>query len=126
MKLFAFCTITVLSLLYAGLTIMETLTYRQWEQAVIEQKDIQAKVAFFQRMNTVLDQMLRRMAIESQHDPALARLLEENKVKVVVNDQSPPSVKSPLGTNTPSAVPPPSEETPLIPDKSSAPSQPSN
>jgi len=121
MKLFSFCILTALALLYAGLTVAETITYRKWEQAVGEQKEIQLKVQFFQNQNRVINSLLRRMAYDSLHDPALAQFLKEKKIKVVVNDVANPGTVAPSGVNNPSSSVPlpdstsPSNKTPAAP-----------
>ena len=85
MKLVSFCLLTTLALLYAGLAIAETMTYRKWEKAMNDQKYIMAEMAFFDRMNSLLDQMVRQMAMDSRHDPALAQLLKDHNINVVIN-----------------------------------------
>ena len=102
---------TALALLFAGLSVAETMTYHRWEQEIVEQRDIQIKVDYFQRLDGVLDRLLRRMAIDSQRDPALAQLLKENNVNLIVKGAQP--VKEvPHGEE----VPPPSVNLPQ-PDK---------
>jgi hypothetical protein len=84
MKLLSFCVLTTLALVYAGLTIGETVTYRRWEQALNDQKDVQAKMTYFQNLSHVLDSLMHRMAVDSLRDPALAQMLKDHKIKVVV------------------------------------------
>jgi hypothetical protein len=100
MRLFSFCILTTLALLYAGLTVAETVSYRKWEQATVEQKDIQAKLQYFQNLNRIVDNLLHRMAYDSLHDPALAQFLKEKKINVVVKGAPPPP---PASTNPPAA-----------------------
>jgi len=90
MKLVSFCILTALSLLYAGLTIAETLTYHQWEKAINDQRYTQAQVAYFDHLNGVLDEMVRRMAVLSQHDPAMTQLLKDHNIHVVIDKDNPP------------------------------------
>jgi hypothetical protein len=84
MRLTTFIFLTVLALLYAGLTVVETAMYQTWDRALTEQKELQNQVLYFQRLSGFTEQLLRRLAIESQHDPALAQLLKDHRVKVVV------------------------------------------
>ena len=83
MRLTTFTFLTVLALLYAGLTVVETSMYQTWDHELLVQKDIQNKVAYFNRLGGFTEQLLRRMAIDSQHDPALAQLLKEHRIKVI-------------------------------------------
>ncbi len=120
MKLWSFCLLTALALLYAGLTIGETVTYRRWEQALNNQKDIQAKMNYFQNMSRVLDNLLHRMAYDSLRDPALAQMLKDHKINVVVNGV-------PTASGTPTTPPtsgfsPPSNTVPLAPETATPPS----
>jgi len=112
MKLVSFCMLTALSLLYALLTFTETLTYQKWEKALNDQKYIQARVAYFDHVNMVLDQMVRRMALDSQHDPAIAQLLKQNNINVVMETPA-PTKDTPAGFGTP----PPNPTPPPPPDK---------
>jgi hypothetical protein len=84
MRLTTFTFLTALALLYAGLTLAETAMYQTWDRALYQQKDIANKVAYFHRLSGFIEQLLRRMAIDSQHDPALAKLLKDHRIKVVV------------------------------------------
>jgi hypothetical protein len=83
MRLTTFTFLTALALLYAGLTLAETAMYQTWDRALLEQKDLQNKVIYFQRLGGFAEQLLRRLAVDSQHDPALAQLLKEHRIKVV-------------------------------------------
>jgi hypothetical protein len=116
MKLWSFCLLTTLALLYTGLTVGETVTYRRWEKAVYDQKDIQAKMTYFQNMGRVLDSLMHRMAFDSLHDPALAQMLKDHKVKVVVNGAPSPSAAP--GTEATTNLAPLSNPVPLTPDAS--------
>jgi hypothetical protein len=89
MKLLSLCLLTTLALLYAGLTMAETMTYRKWERAMADQRDVQAKVAYFQNMDQILQRMVRSIAYNSQHDPALGQLLKARNIKVVVTNSLP-------------------------------------
>jgi hypothetical protein len=92
MKLVSFCILTALSLIYAGLTMMETVTYHKWEAAVNNQKYLQSQVNYFDRLNAILNEMIKRMAYFSQHDPAMAQLLKDHNINVVVeNPTTPPA-----------------------------------
>jgi hypothetical protein len=90
MNLLSFCVLTTLALVYAGLTWAESETYHRWEKAIDGQKDTQAKVAYFDHVNALLDQMIRRMAVDSQNDPALAKLLKDRNINVVVDNSMAP------------------------------------
>jgi len=94
MKLASFCILTALSMIYAGLTLVETMTYHKWEDEVNNQKYLQAQVAFFDHLNGVLDEMLKRMAYLSQHDPAMAQLLKDRNINVVVQNPPAPATNS--------------------------------
>ena len=85
MRLTTFTFLTVLALLYVGLTLAETAMYQTWDRALLQQKDIENKVAYFHRLSGFIEQLLRRMAIDSQRDPALAKLLKEHRIKVIVS-----------------------------------------
>lgn len=110
MKLLPFSILTVLALILAGLTLMETMMYRAWEQAQDDQRILQRKVAYYQKLNTFTEQLLRRMAIDSQRDPALAQVLKDNNIKVVIsnpNQQQDAATPQP----TPGEVTTPSDKT---------------
>jgi hypothetical protein len=89
MKLLPFCILTALALIYAGLTIAESALYQTWDRALSDQKDIQTKVAFYQRLDGTINLLLRRMAVDSQRDPALLKLLNDHKIKVVIRNPEP-------------------------------------
>ncbi len=116
MKLISFCILTALSLLYAGLTLAETALYQTWDRAMAQQKEIQNKVAFYQRLDGTINQLLRRMAVDSQRDPALVEVLAQNKIKVVVTSpeaMSTDGAPAPLpATNTNKAPQAPQPPTP--------------
>jgi len=95
MKLTSFCVLTSLALVYAGLTTMETVTYHKWEDAVNNQKYIQAQVNYFDHVNAILNEMIKRMAFLSQHDPALAQLLKDRNISVVVENPTTPPASTP-------------------------------
>jgi len=122
MKIASFSLLTALALLYAGLTLAETMTYHKWEQAINDQKYTQAEVAYFDHLNMVLDEMVRRMAIASQHDPVMAQLLKEHNINVVVDNGS--AQPAPVGFDTtppvnPSSTPPSKpDQTPAAPNSS--------
>jgi hypothetical protein len=130
MKFVPFILLTLLTLVYVGLTLAETMTYHKWEQAVFEQKVIQDKVAFYHRMNTVLDQLIRRMAYDSQHDPALVHLLADHRIKVVFGGPKPSNYGTVPDASTNSAptsvdIPAPtSNATPVTAPANSTPSHP--
>src|SRR5258706_6991128 len=105
MKLASFIILTLLSLIYAGLTAMETASYQTWDQALIEQRQIQLKLAYLQRLNDFTQQVVRRLAIESQRDPALMELLRQRQIKMII--KTPESTKAAPGF----------EATPATPDK---------
>jgi len=99
MKLFSFIILMTLATIYVGLTVGETVTYRKWQRAVYEQKDVQAKLTYFQNLNRIIEVLLRRMAYDSQHDPALAQMLKERRIKVVLTGPPQPA------SDTPGTVP---------------------
>jgi hypothetical protein len=86
MKLIPFCLLTALSLLYVALTFAESEMYETWDMALKEQRALQIKLAYYQRANAFIEALLKRLAVDSQHDPALAELLKQNQIKVVVTD----------------------------------------
>ena len=73
-----------LSLILVVLTLLETWVYKKWDEAATEQRDNQLKLAYGQSMRGFTEQFLRRLAADSQRDPALAEMLKKDKVKVVV------------------------------------------
>ena len=77
--------LVVLALFYGVLTFAETGLLDAWDRKRAEQQEIERRVAYFQHMNVVTGQMLRRLAVESQHDPAIAQLLKKMRVKVIVD-----------------------------------------
>jgi len=83
MRFSSFFILTALALLYVVLTVAETAMYQTWDHATAQQRDIQNKVAYFQRLNGFLGQLVRRMAVDSLHDPALTQVLKEHRIKVV-------------------------------------------
>lgn len=104
MRLPAFIILTLLSLGYAGLTVAETFMYQSWERTVAEQKDVQTKIVYFQNLNAFTEQVLRRMAAESPHDPAIAELLRQRKIKVVIAPSAPGAAATP--ETSPAQTPP--------------------
>jgi hypothetical protein len=127
MRLTTFTFLTVLALLYAGLTVVETSMYQTWDHELLVQKDIQNKVAYFNRLGGFTEQLLRRMAIDSQHDPALAQLLKEHRVKVII---APVAEKDATGTApasppaaTPDASANPANPAPVAPNNVPQPPQ---
>lgn len=74
-----------LTLFYGVLSFAETGLLDAWDRKRAEQQEIERRVAYFQHMNVVTGQMLRRLAVESQHDPAIAQLLKKMRVKVIVD-----------------------------------------
>jgi len=74
----------MLALILAVLTLLETWVYKKWDDAATQQRDNQLKLAYSQSMRGFTEQFLRRLAIDSQRDPALAEMLKKDKVKVVV------------------------------------------
>lgn len=90
MKLASFCVLLVFALIFAGLNIIETLMYQAWDDALEQQKVVHIKLSFFQQQNETTQNLLKRIAIESQHDPALAQLLKERNIKVVIKGQPNP------------------------------------
>ena len=99
MKLVSFSILTLLALIYAGLSVAESAMYHTWDRAINEQRSIQIKINYYQRMDNFIEQFLRRLAVDSQHDPAVADLLKKRNIRVVV---TPEAVKDPAAT-TPSA-----------------------
>ena len=91
MKLFSFIILMTLAVIYVALTVGETVTYRKWQRAVYEQKDVQAKLSYFQNLNRVIEVLVRRMAYDSQHDPAIAQMLKDRRIKVVLTGPPQPS-----------------------------------
>ncbi len=83
MKLVPFSILTALSVLYGILTVTETTLYQRWERAMAEQRDIQAKVAYFNQLGGYLESLLKRLALDAQTDPELMNLLKENKINLV-------------------------------------------
>jgi hypothetical protein len=111
MKIISFSLLTVLALVYASLTMAETMTYHKWEKAINEQKYTQAKLAYFNNLNSLLERLARQLALDSQSDPALAQLLKDNKIKVVIG--SPQTVGDVPAAGSPS----PATNAPQSPDK---------
>jgi hypothetical protein len=109
MNLPKYCILVALSLAYAGLTLTEFNTYQNWEAAVNGQKLIQSKLANAKNLSGITDQFIRRLAVESQHDPDLADMLKKHDIKVVIsspkqtaNDTPPPgSAINPAPANAP-------------------------
>jgi len=91
MKLFSFIILMTLAVIYVALTVGETVTYRKWQRAVYEQKDVQAKLSYFQNLNRIIEVLVRRMAYDSQHDPAIAQMLKDRRIKVVLTGPPQPS-----------------------------------
>lgn len=79
-----FLTVMGLAVMVALLTLMETWMYKRWLAASYEQRDVQTKLLMAQRQKTFCDQFLRRLALESQRDPALLDLLKKHRLKVTV------------------------------------------
>jgi hypothetical protein len=104
MKLVSFCILTTLSLIYAGLTMMETVTYHKWEAEVNNQKYLQAQVNYFDHLNAILDEMLKRTAYLSQHDPALAQMLKDHNINVVVENPTTPPPASTSSFDAPASA----------------------
>jgi hypothetical protein len=116
MRFSSFFTITLLALAYAGLTIAETAMYKSWDRAQNEQKIIQAKVNYVQKLNNRIERLLSRMAIDSQHDPALTKLLKEHGFNVVVREPVPISdATAPVEGNAGTGTTPPVVPLPGVP-----------
>lgn len=115
MRLTTFTFLTVLALLYAGLTLAETAMYQTWDHALRQQKQLEYDVAYFQNLRGFIEQLLHRLAIDSQHDPALAEMLKEHRIKVIITpeaqrvlqDSGPPAP----ATNSPGPSPAPTDAT---------------
>ena len=115
MKLPAFCILTLLSLIYAGLTLQESMVYRAWDKSLADQKGIQMKIAYFQQLDVFTKQLLQRMVIESQRDPAIGDLLKENKLKVVITHPESANIPSTSIEAATNAAPVPQAPTPSHP-----------
>jgi hypothetical protein len=89
MNRLTFYFVITLSLIFSVATLGEAWLYESYENTVAQQQDIQAHLANSQRLNAFTEQLLRRLAVDSQHDPGLAELLEKHKVKVIISDQQP-------------------------------------
>jgi hypothetical protein len=85
MNLPSFCIVTALALLFAVLNYSEANLYQSWTNTLTDQKELQAKLANAQHLNEFTQALLRRVAIDSQHDPALADVLKKNDIKVVIS-----------------------------------------
>ncbi len=85
MKLVPFSILTAFALIFAILTVAESGMYQAWEKAVFKQKDLQSRVVYYQRLNAFTEQVLRRLAVDSQRDPAIADLLKKHGIKVVIS-----------------------------------------
>ena len=111
MKIVSFSLLTVLALIYSALTLAETMTYRKWEEAVAVQQYTQGKLTYFGKLNARVQQMGRQMAIYSQTDPAIAQVLKDNKVRVII--EGPPTPGAGTGGDSSSSttkMPSPSEK----------------
>ena len=84
-----FYIVIFLATIYAVFTASETWMYNRWEAAATEQKEIQSNLAYAQRLKSFTEQLLRRLALDSQRDAALADLLKKHKIKVVVTNLGP-------------------------------------
>jgi hypothetical protein len=106
MNRITFYLVIVLSLIFVALTLVETWMDQTWEMTLLQEKDIQLKLANAQRIHLGAQQLLRRLAIDSEHDPALLEMLKKNNIKV--NIQSPtasvpaaPTMNAPPAPTTP-------------------------
>ena len=82
MNRLTFYFVIALSLVYVVLIGLETWMDQTWDITVYQQKVLQARVVNAQRIHFGAQQLLRRIAVESEHDPALLELLKKNKIKV--------------------------------------------
>lgn len=109
MKLASFCILTVFALIFAALTVAETAMYQSWDNALAQQKIIQMKVNYLQQQNGVIRELLRRLAVDSQRDPALTELLKQNHINVVIKGgdaaKSSDGEANPAPSNRPASVP---------------------
>ena len=87
MKLAYFCILIALSLIFAGVTLFESTVHQTWDRALTEQKQIKAKMTFIQQRQEITARLLRRIAVESQHDPAFAELLRQYHINVVLSPE---------------------------------------
>ncbi len=71
-----------LSLLFAILVVAQTVVYRAWDIAYTQQLDYQAKLAQADRFNSFPEQLVRRIAVDSSRDAALAEILKKHGIIV--------------------------------------------
>ena len=119
-----YITAIVLSLIFAGLTLWETWVYTLWEHVAEEQKEVQNHLVAAQRLNNFNEQFLRRLAVDSRYDPALAAMLKAHKVNVVISNSSSPALAPLLqdaASNEPPSSPSPASSTNLPPPNHSNP-----
>ena len=90
-----------LALIFAMLTLAQSLTYRTWDAAFAKQTDFQAKLAEADRFNSFPEQLVRRIAVDSVRDPRLVELLKNRGIIVRFS----PSEST--GGNTPQSSTPP-------------------
>lgn len=112
----AFSFLVAFAVLFFGLTVTETCMYYSFENALAKQKELQQKMVFYQRLNNFTQQVMQRIAVDSQHDPALIELLRKRQIKVVSSLQPPQATSAPATNAAPTpATPDPTGPAPTSP-----------
>jgi hypothetical protein len=98
----------LLSLVYAGLNLLESFQYQAWEVTLAQQHAVQLQLAYAQRQDSFNQELLKRLALESQHDLPLAELLKKHHIRVIFSGSQ---------ALVPAPTPPSDITGPVAPDK---------
>ena len=108
MKPGQFYFIAFLCVVFAGLTLVQTLMYQKWEQELAEQRQLQTRDPYVKQVDGFTEQLLRRTVTDSLHDPALSDLLKRLSITVVISPPHPatPEYSPPAPGPTPTPAHP--------------------
>jgi hypothetical protein len=95
-----------------GLTVVETGSYEFWEEQQAIAKDLNGKLPYADRVDSFTEQLVRRVATDSLHDPSLAAMLKTLGVKVT---EGPPQHSAQIVPALPTTPTPPAASTDAAP-----------
>jgi hypothetical protein len=95
----SFYTALLFSLAYAAIVIAEAKERTALEESTYNLHSLQVNMVRVEKTTQLTQQIVRRMAVDSAHDPALTDLLQKYGVKVSFNDTQEASPSSPGTTD---------------------------